>query len=155
MEVVFEGMQDEGREGDRAPAGFGLGGSEHPTQPSELMGLALHGHGAVGRDDVPALQAKQFTAPHAGEAAEEHEASEPGLDRFGEVQNRRRVEHRAFMGMLDAGAPDGARVATDHPIGKSGVQNRPQQSVAGAGWQGVTRLSVCPSSWGLRHLDGD
>ena len=48
------------------------------------------------RIDVPALETKQFSASHAGEAAEEHEASEPGLDRFGELENRRRVEHRAF-----------------------------------------------------------
>jgi hypothetical protein len=80
--------------------------------------------------DVPALETKQFSASHAGEAAEEHEASEPGLDRFGELENRRRVEHRSFVGMLDAGSPDGARVAVDQPIGKGGIPDRPQQSVA-------------------------
>ena len=69
------------------------------------MGLALHCHRAVEWVDVPALETKQFSASHAGEAAEEHEASEPGLDRFGEVQNRRRVEYRAFMGMLDVRHP--------------------------------------------------
>ena len=36
------------------------------------------------RVDVPVLESKQFAASHAGEVAEEHEASEPGLDRFGD-----------------------------------------------------------------------
>lgn len=57
LEVVLEGMQTEGREGDRAPAGFGLGGSEHRTRPGQLIGLALHCHGAVERVDVPSLRA--------------------------------------------------------------------------------------------------
>ena len=103
LELVLEGMKDESWERDRAATSFRLGGSEDPTQAGELKGCALHCHRAVERVDVPALETKQVSASLAGEAAEEHEASEPGLDRFGELENRRRCEHRAFTRMLDAG----------------------------------------------------
>jgi hypothetical protein len=52
LEVVLEGMMDEGRKSDRAAAGFRLRGSEDPTESGGLMGLALVNRPIQGSPDL-------------------------------------------------------------------------------------------------------
>ena len=130
VEVVLEVGDQAGGEGDGALAGGGLGWADEVLAMAVELALLDDGQFTGVEVEVAAAEAEQLALAEPDEAGEQDDAAVAGVDRLGDGVDLGDRGDRSFLGGLDAGPFDVARVGGEQAVLGGRHHDRAEQSVA-------------------------